>query len=59
MTGDRSESINPMALSMADAAGLLTKAGGRPVTKAMIQSDVDASSPTHADKTINLVHFAI
>ncbi|QOJ04319.1 MAG: hypothetical protein HRU71_12845 [Planctomycetia bacterium] len=50
--------LNPSALSIADAARLLTAAGGQLVTAEMIQSDVDAGAPANADGTINLIHYA-
>lgn len=49
---------NPAALSVADAARLLSKAGGGPVTEEMIESDLAAGAPANADETINLVHYA-
>jgi hypothetical protein len=49
--------LNPNALSVADAAHLLTKAGGQPVTAEMIRADVAAGAPTAADGAINLVHY--
>lgn len=51
-------SLNPAALSIADAALLLTKVGGQPVTASMIEADRAASAPANADGTINLVHYA-
>jgi hypothetical protein len=50
--------LNPNALSLADAARLLTRTGGPTVTAAMLQADVAAGAPTNADGTINLVHYA-
>jgi len=50
--------LNPTALPVADAARLLSAAGGQRVTAEMIQADVDAGAPTNGDGTINLVHFA-
>lgn len=50
--------LNPSALTLADAARLLTAAGGQLVTAEMIQADVDAGAPTSADGTINLIHYA-
>jgi hypothetical protein len=62
MTAESGESqpqgLNPAALSVADAARLLSKAGGGPVTKAMIETDLAAGAPANADGTINLVHYA-
>ena len=49
--------LNPSALALADAARLLTKVGGHPVTAAMLQADVAAGAPTNANGTLNLVHY--
>ncbi len=51
-------SLSPKALSLADAAKVLSKAGGRPVTEDMLRADVAAGAPTNADGTLNLVHYA-
>jgi hypothetical protein len=50
--------LNPTALPVADAARLLSAAGGQRVTAEMIQADVDAGAPTNGDGTINLVHYS-
>lgn len=50
--------LNPSALAVADAARLLSAAGGQVITAEMIQADVDAGAPTNVDGTINLVHYA-
>ncbi len=50
--------LNPMALPVADAARLLSAAGGHPVTPEQIRVDIDAGAPTNGDGTINLVHYA-
>jgi len=50
--------LNPAALSMADAARLLSRAGGQRVTEAMLAADIDTGAPTNSDGTINLVHYA-
>jgi hypothetical protein len=50
--------LNPNSLSIADAAQMLTRVGGQPVTVNMLQADVGAGAPTNADGTINLVHYA-
>jgi hypothetical protein len=51
-------SLNPAALSIADAALMLTKVSGHSVTAAMIDKDIRAGAPTNSDDTINLVHYA-
>ena len=50
--------LNPTALPVADAARLLSAAGGQRVTVEMLQADIEAGAPTNADGTINLVHLA-
>lgn len=50
--------VNPNALSLADAARLLSRVGGQPVTLAMLETDIAAGAPTNDDGTLNLLHFA-
>lgn len=50
--------LNPTALSLADAARLLSAVGGQAVTVEMLEADVAAGAPTNADGTLNLVHYA-
>lgn len=50
--------MRPTALTVADAARLLSAAGGRPVTPEMLHADLAAGAPVNADGTINLVHYA-
>ncbi len=50
--------INPAALSLPDAAKLLTKVGGQPITEALLRADVSAGAPANADGTLNLVRYA-
>ena len=50
--------LNPAALPGPDAARVLTRLGGKPITEAMIRADIDAGAPTNANGTINLVHYA-
>lgn len=50
--------LNPTALSKDDAAQLLTKVGGTPISVSMLEADVTAGAPTNADGTINLVQYA-
>jgi hypothetical protein len=52
------QSLNPTSLTVADAARLLTKAGGQPVSLEMIEADRTAGAPANAGGTINLVHYA-
>ena len=58
--GDRApgSALNPNALAPADAARLLTKAGGEPVTEEMFRAGLDDGAPLNRDGTVNLVHYA-
>lgn len=49
--------LDPKALSLADAAKLLSKAGGMQIGEAMLQSDANSGAPLNADGTINLVNY--
>jgi len=53
-----SSRLNPAALGVADAARVLARIGGKPVTEEMLRADIDAGAPTNANGTINLVHYA-
>lgn len=50
--------LNPAALSLVDAAAVLSRAGTTPVTVAMLQQHVDDGMPLNPDGTINLVTYA-
>ena len=50
--------LNPAALGVADAARVLSRIGGKPITEEMLRADIDAGAPTNANGTINLVHYA-
>ena len=50
--------LNPTALRVDDAARVLSRVGGMPVTEDMLDADIDAGAPTNPDGTINLVHYA-
>lgn len=52
------QSLSPTSLTLADAARLLSKAGGQPVRVEALQADLAAGAPANADGTINLVHYA-
>ena len=53
-----SRPMSPTAIAVADAARLLSAAGGHSVTPEQIQADIDVGAPTNRDGTINLVHYA-
>ena len=50
--------INPLSLSPSEAALLLSKASGKPVTGEMIREAVEAGCPVAANGHFNLVHVA-
>jgi len=46
------------ALTAPQAAKVLSAAGGRRITEAMLRADIAAGAPVNADGTLNLVHYA-
>jgi hypothetical protein len=54
---DGKHSFSPTSLTVADAARLLTRAGGQPVTVDMLKADIAAGAPVNDDGTINLVYY--
>jgi hypothetical protein len=50
--------LRPTALSLRDAAWLLSRIGGQPISVEMLEVDVADGAPTNPDGTINLVHYA-
>jgi hypothetical protein len=50
--------LNPSALTIAQIAQVLSAVSGKPVTIAMIQSDIADGAPTNAGGTVNLVMYA-
>jgi hypothetical protein len=50
--------LRPTALSLRDAARLLTRTGGQSISVEMLEADIDAGAPTNPDGTLNLVHYA-
>lgn len=50
--------VNPAAISIPDAARLLSRVGGRALALETLEQDVASGAPTNADGTINLVHYA-
>ena len=51
------QQLRPTALTLENAARLLTSLGGKTVTVERIQADIDAGAPVNDDGTINLVHY--
>jgi hypothetical protein len=54
---DGKHSFSPSSLTVAEAARLLTRAGGQPVTVDMLKADLAAGAPANADGTINLIYY--
>ena len=50
--------LTPAAMAVADAARVLTRLGGKPVTDAMLRADIEAGAPVNADGSLNFVHYA-
>jgi hypothetical protein len=49
--------LDPTAMSVANAARLLTAGGGREISVEMLEEDLAEGAPRNADGTINLVHY--
>jgi len=49
--------LNPMSLTVADTAKLLSKAGGKPVTEDEVKQAIEAGAPVDASGNINLLHL--
>jgi len=45
------------ALTVAQAAKVLSAAGGRRIAEKVIRADIDAGAPVNPDGTLNLVHY--
>jgi hypothetical protein len=50
--------LNPSAMTITDAARLLSAVGGASISEATIRADLEAGAPANADGTLNLVHYA-
>lgn len=57
-SGQGTSRLNPAALGVADAARVLSRIGGKPITEQMLRADIDAGAPVNTDGTLNLVHYA-
>ena len=49
--------LNPLRLSPADAARLLSKAGGQPVSEEQVREAIAAGAPVDGDGNLNLIHL--
>jgi hypothetical protein len=50
--------VNPLSMSVAEVARLLSAAGGTRVTVEQVQADVDDGAPVLPDGRVNLIHYA-
>lgn len=50
--------LSPTAIALGDAARLLSKVGGQPVSIEMLETDIELGAPINPDGTLNLVHYA-
>lgn len=55
---DHNQPLNPTALSIPNAAMVLSRTSGQTVTETMIRQDIVDGAPTNPDGTLNLVHYA-
>lgn len=53
----RPAGLDPMHLSIDEAAAVLTRAGGEAIVAADIERDLAAGAPRNDDGTVNLVHY--
>jgi len=51
------EKLNPLALTIDQAARVLTASGWKPVTHQMVEADIEDGAPTNADGSLNLMHY--
>lgn len=59
MADDREKTpLSPTALSVRDAARLLSRTGGQPISAEMLEADIASGAPTNPEGTLNLVHYA-
>ncbi len=57
MSENSHENLKITTITPAQAAKILSAAGNRRITEAMIYADIDSGAPVNADGTINLVHY--
>ena len=50
--------VNPMAMTVEDAARILSAVSGERITGDMLRADTQAGAPVTADGRINLVYYA-
>ncbi len=50
--------LSPTAMTLIDAAKVLSAVGGVKVTEEMLREDLGIGAPANPDGTLNLVHYA-
>jgi len=50
--------LSPTAMTLIDAAKVLSAVGGAKITEEMLREDLGIGAPANADGTLNLVHYA-
>jgi len=50
--------LSPTAMTLADAAKILSTVGNAKVTESMLRKDLGLGAPANPDGTLNLVHYA-
>ncbi len=50
--------LSPTAMTLTDAAKILSAVGSAKVTEAMLREDLGLGAPANPDGTLNLVHYA-
>ena len=50
--------IDPMHLTVDQAAAILSRSSAAPIDADQIRSDIDAGAPVNPDGTLNVVHYA-
>ncbi len=57
MLDDPKPGIRLLALSLPEAAMILTQSGEHPITEAMLRDDIAAGAPLNPDGTLNLIAY--
>ena len=57
MSENSHENLRITAITPAQVAKVLSAAGSRRITEAMIRADIDSGAPVNTDGTINLVYY--
>ncbi|MFI4855495.1 MAG: hypothetical protein ACIAQF_11030 [Phycisphaerales bacterium JB065] len=50
--------LNPSAMTVDDAARLLSGLGSRKIAADRIREDIEAGAPANEDGTVNILHYA-